>query len=82
MPQPMLDAFDRLLGVALVPMPVEGFSREPELDHKIAGEVLRHRFTPFLAPQPHQAVSSLPMTILASEPPMKPRRPMGWRNPN
>jgi hypothetical protein len=29
MPQPMLDAFDRLPGVALVPMPVEGFGHSP-----------------------------------------------------
>jgi hypothetical protein len=41
MPQPMLDAFDGLPGVALVPMPVERFSHQPELDDEVAGQVLR-----------------------------------------
>ena len=50
MPQPMLDAFDRLPGVALEPMPVEGFSHEPELDDEVAGQVLRLGLAPFLAP--------------------------------
>ena len=54
MPQPMLDAFDRLPGVALVPMPVEGFSHEPELDDEVAGQVLRLGLAPFLAPQADQ----------------------------
>ena len=55
MPQPMLDAFDRLPGVALVPMPVEGFSHEPELDDEVAGQVLRLGLAPFLAPEADQA---------------------------
>ena len=54
MPQPMLDAFDRLPGVALVPMPVEGFSHEPELDDEVAGQVLRLGLAPFLAPEADQ----------------------------
>ena len=54
MPQPMLDAFDRLPGVALVPMPVEGFSHEPELDDEVAGQVLRLGLAPFLPPQADQ----------------------------
>ena len=54
MPQSILDAFDRLPGVALEPMPVEGFSHEPELDDEVAGQVLRLGLAPFLAPQAHQ----------------------------
>ena len=54
MPQPMLDAFDRLPGVALVPMPVEGFSHQPELDDEVAGQVLRLGLAPFLAPEADQ----------------------------
>jgi hypothetical protein len=54
MPQPMLDAFDRLPGVALIPMSVEGFSHEPELDNKVAGQVLRLGLAPFLVLQADQ----------------------------
>ena len=54
MPQPMLDAFDGLPGIALVPMPVEGFSHGPELDDEVAGQVLRLGLAPFLTPQPEQ----------------------------
>jgi hypothetical protein len=50
----MLDAFDHLPGVALVPMPVEGFSHDPELDDEVAGQVLRLGLAPFLAPQAYQ----------------------------
>jgi hypothetical protein len=54
MPQPMLNAFDRLPGVALVPMPVEGFGHEPELDDEVAGQVLRLGLPPFLEPEADQ----------------------------
>jgi hypothetical protein len=54
MPEPMLDAFDGLPGVALVPMPVEGFRHEAELDDEVAGQVLRLGLAPFLAPQVDQ----------------------------
>ena len=54
MPEPMLDAFDGLPGIALVPMPVEGFGRQPELDDEVAGEVFRLDFAPLLAPQADQ----------------------------
>ena len=54
MAQPMLDAFDRLPGVAFVPMPVESFSHEPELDDEVAGQVLWLSLPPFLAPQADQ----------------------------
>jgi hypothetical protein len=50
----VLNAFDRLPGVALVPMPVEGFSHEPELDDEVAGQVLRLGLPPFLAPEADQ----------------------------
>ena len=42
-------------GVALEPMPVEGFSHEPELDDEVAGQVLRLDLAAFLAPQPQQS---------------------------
>jgi hypothetical protein len=51
MPQPMLNAFDRLPGVALVPMPVEGFSHEPELDDEVAGQVLRLGLSTLFLPE-------------------------------
>src|SRR5580693_1068838 len=50
-PQPMLNAFDRLPGVALVPMPVEGFSHEPELDDEVAGQVLRLGLSTLFLPE-------------------------------
>jgi hypothetical protein len=34
-----------------VPAPIEVLGRFPELDDKVAGEVLRFRLAPFLAPQ-------------------------------
>jgi hypothetical protein len=51
MPEPMLNAFDGLPGVALVPMPVERFGHQAELDDKVARQVLRLGVPPFLAPQ-------------------------------
>jgi hypothetical protein len=51
MPEPMLDAFDPLPGVALVPMPVERFGHHAELDDEVAGEVLRLDLAPFLLPE-------------------------------
>jgi hypothetical protein len=50
MPQPMLDAFDCLPGIALIPMSVERFGRQAELDDEVAGQVLRFGLTAFLAP--------------------------------
>jgi hypothetical protein len=51
----MLDAalkcFDLMAGVALVPEPVEILGRDPELDDKIAGEVLRLDFPTLLPPK-------------------------------
>jgi hypothetical protein len=37
----MLDAFDRLPGIALVPGAVELLGRGPELDDEVAGEICR-----------------------------------------
>ena len=54
MPQPMLDAFDRLSGIAFVPMAIEGLGHQAELDDEVAGQVLRLGLAPFLAPQPDQ----------------------------
>ena len=53
MPEPMLNAFDGLPGIALVPMPIEGFCRYPELDDEVAGQVRRLGLSPFLAPEAH-----------------------------
>ena len=43
-----------LPGRALVPLPVEGFGREPELDDEIAGQVFRLGLAPFFAPEAEQ----------------------------
>src|SRR6516225_5915458 len=51
MHEPMLNAFYGLLGIALVPMPIEGLSRYAELDDEVAGEVVRLGLAPFLAPE-------------------------------
>jgi hypothetical protein len=51
----MLDAalkcFDLMPGVALVPEPVELLGRHPELDDKVAGEVLRLDLPALFPPQ-------------------------------
>ena len=54
MEKPVLDAFDRLPGVTLVPMPIEGFGRQPELDDEVAGQVLRLDLAPLLLPEAEQ----------------------------
>jgi hypothetical protein len=41
MQEPILNAFNNLTGVALVPMAVEAFGDEIELDEKVVGGVLR-----------------------------------------
>ena len=51
MHEPMLNAFDGLPGIALVPLSVERFSHQAELDDEVAGEVLRLGLAPFLAPE-------------------------------
>ena len=47
----MLNAFDRLPSIALVPMPIEGFSCYAEQDDEVAGEVLWLGLAPLLAPE-------------------------------
>ena len=73
----MLDAFDGLPGIALVPEPVEVLGHEPQLDDQVAGEVLRLGLAPLLSPEPARVASSSPMMMRASEPPMKLRRSAG-----
>jgi hypothetical protein len=51
MRQLVLNAFDGLPGIALVPMPVEGFSHDAELDNEVAREVLWLDLAPFLPPE-------------------------------
>src|SRR6516165_1198166 len=52
---PALDICDHLPGRPLVPLSVQGFSREPQLDDEIAGQVLRLGLAPFFAPEPEQS---------------------------
>ena len=54
MPQPMLNAFNGLPGIAFVPEPIEVLGHEAELDDEVAGEVLRLGLAPFLPPEAHQ----------------------------
>jgi hypothetical protein len=54
MPQPMLDAFDCLPGIAFIPMAVESFCREAKLNEEVAGEILRRDFAAFLTPEADQ----------------------------
>jgi hypothetical protein len=50
----MLDAFDGLPDIALVPMPVEGFGHKAELDDEVAGQVLRPELVPLFLPEAEQ----------------------------
>src|SRR5262249_16745538 len=54
MPQPMLDAFDYLPGIAFVPKAVEGLGHKAELDDEVVGQVLRLGLAAFLAPEAAQ----------------------------
>src|SRR5262249_60663746 len=51
MAEAMLYAFDGLPGIALVPVSVEGFGDEAELDDEIARLVLRLDLAAFLPPE-------------------------------
>src|SRR5262245_45277237 len=55
MAHPALDIFDHLPGRPLVPLSVQGFSREPELDEQIARQVLWLGLAPFFAPEAEQS---------------------------
>jgi hypothetical protein len=45
----MLDVFDGLPGISLVPMSVESFCREAELNDEVVGMVLRLELAAFFA---------------------------------
>ena len=69
---PTLDVRDLPTGVAFIPGPIELLGRRPELDDEVAGQVLRFGFPALFAAKAATAqLSSLPMMIRASEPPMK-----------
>jgi hypothetical protein len=51
MSKPVLKALDGLPGVALVPMPIEGFGHQTELNDEVAGEVLRLDLASFFLPE-------------------------------
>ena len=55
MADPALDIFDDMPRRALIPLPVQVFSREPQLDDEIAGQVLRLGLAPFFAPEAEQS---------------------------
>ena len=46
-----MDIFDDLPRRALVPLPVQVFGREPELDEQIARQVFRFRLAALLPPE-------------------------------
>jgi hypothetical protein len=50
-PQPVLNAFNGLPGVALVPELIEVLGHQAELNDKVAGEVLRLGLAALLAPE-------------------------------
>jgi hypothetical protein len=51
----MLDAFDDLPGVALVPEPIEVLGHQTELDNQVAGEVLRLGLPALFVPEPDES---------------------------
>jgi hypothetical protein len=53
----MLNAFNGLPSIALVPMPVEVLGHQPELDDDVAGQVLRFGLAPLLAPEAQESRS-------------------------
>ena len=54
MPDPPLDVFDGLPGIALVPVPIEVLGDQAELDDEVAGEVLRLDLAALLPPEAEQ----------------------------
>jgi hypothetical protein len=69
-----LKCFDLMPGVALVPEPVELLGRDPELNDKVAGKVLRLDFPALLPPEAEEGGFIVAYDIRASEPPMNARR--------
>jgi hypothetical protein len=60
-----LDVFDDLTGRALVPAPIKGFDREPELDDQVAERSSGSISARFSCQRRRRALSSLPMMIRA-----------------
>jgi hypothetical protein len=50
----LLNVGDHLPGIGLIPAAIELLGRDPELNHEIAGQVVRLNFSPLLPPQPDQ----------------------------
>ena len=50
-----LDVFDGLAGVALVPVPIEVFGHEAELDNEVTRQVLRFDLAAFFPPEAQQS---------------------------
>jgi len=67
----LLDVGDHLPGIGLVPAAIELLGGKSELNHEIAGEVLRLNFPAFLPPQPDQRLFVIAHNDRASEPPIK-----------
>jgi hypothetical protein len=77
MPDMPLDVVDGLAGVALVPAPIEVLGDHPELDDQVVGQVIGVGLAALFGQRRRRAASSVPVTIRASEPPMKVRRSVG-----
>src|SRR6516164_323561 len=56
MTDPLLNVGNQLPGIGFVPATIELLDREPELNHKIAGQVLRFDLAALFSPQPDQGV--------------------------
>src|SRR5262249_26320376 len=55
-----LDVGDHPSGIGLVPSPVQIFSRHPELDQEVAGQILRLDLAALFAPKADQARLVIP----------------------
>jgi hypothetical protein len=53
---PPLDVFEGMTGITLIPVPVEVFGRDPELDDEIAREVLGLGFAALFSPEAEQRI--------------------------
>jgi hypothetical protein len=51
---PALDISDELPGRALVPLPIEALSREPELHKQVLRIIWRLRLAPLFSPEPEE----------------------------
>jgi hypothetical protein len=51
-PDVALDICEDLLGVGLIPAPVQVLGRNTKLNNEIAGQVLGFDFAPLLSPEP------------------------------